>query len=127
MIYVDTDQLITMMGMLSTANDKINEAMEMLLQTTIHDDWGCKERDTINAYVLESREKCRTLKERCDNYTNAAKQASDGFLERESEISEMLSGVDDLIGHLLAEGIPEGTIGRAAANISVADLKNMEL
>ena len=127
MIYIDTDQLISMMGMLKTANEKINEAMEMLLQTTIHDDWGCKERDTINAYILESREKCRALKERCDNYTNAAKLASDGFVERESEISDMFSGVDDLIGHLLAADIPGGISGGTNANISVVDLDNMEL
>ena len=50
-IDLETDVLRETTETAKRANENIDQAVELLNQVVIHDDWGCSERDEINNYT----------------------------------------------------------------------------
>lgn len=56
MIYIDTERLQGVMSTLEVVNNSIDEATQQLMQITTHINRRCRERNTINEYVLNCRQ-----------------------------------------------------------------------
>lgn len=104
-INLDTERLQDMMNLLQDANDSIDSAANKLLSVTAHNGWACKERYTINDYILENRNLVKALQSDCSRFCAAAKAAADDFVETEGSISQMFSSVEGALAQILANPV----------------------
>lgn len=101
-IRVDTDALICLAKEMQTANAQITDAVQQLNQTTTHDDWGCKERLTINQNILTYKKSAHFLQESSEAFTRAVTQAANAFAETEREIAADAGANDAFIGSIIS-------------------------
>lgn len=121
MISIDTSTLQQLVQAASTANDAINEAMEILNRISSHNDWSCKEKDAINDYTTNNKKRARQLHENALSYFNAVKCISHDFETAETGISDMFSSVESLLAGVLqaAEGVASNVINGVQTGVSV--------
>lgn len=116
MINVDTDRLKEMVRTLDSANRRIDEATNVLMQITTHNNWGCAERHQINDYILQSRKMIQELQGRSDNFYNAMDQLAGQFVETENDIGNMFHNLESVISKIL-----QTTVISVAGNV-IADI-----
>lgn len=104
MIYIDTERLQEALSALESANNGIDEASHYLLQMTTHNNWGCRERSNINAYIREFRSEIRKLQENCNRFYQTTRSVSDEFIDSENGILNLFSSVEAMISKFLAMG-----------------------
>ena len=121
MISVDTDVLRRLAAASQNATQELEAASYMLNQVTVHNDWGCRERVTINAYIQSNRKKMQSLMEASRSFSNVMEQVMDEFVQTERCISDMFETVESMIGSIVA--IP--VAGAALPSIKVADFKKI--
>lgn len=102
MIYLDTDRLRQMVSTLESANQRIDEATEVLMQITTHDDWGCAERHQINEYILKCRNNIQQLQSTGGSFNNIMKQVAEEFIETENNISSLFAGLEGVLSQTLS-------------------------
>ncbi len=102
MISVDTEVIRQIVSVCSTANESINEAVDALNRVTSHNDWNCKERDTINEYTSQNKIKIRALQERSRNFLSVLTSVSYDFENAENSIGDMFSSLEGLLGGIIA-------------------------
>lgn len=102
MILIDTEIMRQLVFACSAANDSINEAVDVLERLTTHNDWGCKERDSINEYTNQNKIRIRALQEKSRNFLEALTLVSHDFENAESSISDMFSSLEALLGGAIA-------------------------
>ena len=119
-VNLDTERLQDMMNILQEANNSIDSAAEKLLSITTHNGWACKERYTINDYVLENRNLAKTLQSDCTRFCRAAKGVADDFVETESGISHMFSSVEGALAQILANPVGAVVINPPAIGTAIS-------
>ena len=110
MISIDTEIMRQLVSACSAANDSIDEAVDILNRVTSHNDWGCKERDSINEYTAQNKARIRALQEKSRSFLSVLTSVSHDFENAENSISDMFSTLEGLLGNLIA--IP--TVGPTA-------------
>lgn len=105
MIYLDTDRLQQMVGTLESANQRIDEATDILMQITAHDDWGCAERHQINEYILKNKTMIQQLQSTGGGFYNIMKQVAAEFVDTESNIGNLFSGLEGVLGKVLSVAV----------------------
>ena len=102
MISIDTDILESLVGAMTAANDAISEAVDVLNRITIHNDWGCKEKDAINDYTTTNKAKINTLSQQSQSLLNAISSAANDFITTESSISDLFQSVESIISNIFS-------------------------
>lgn len=110
MISIDTVILRQLVSACSAANESINDAVDALNRVTIHNDWNCKERDSINEYTNQNKIKIRSLQEKSKSFLNTLTLVSHDFENAEASISDMFSSLDGILGSVIAIPLTEGPI-----------------
>lgn len=121
MISIDTSTLQQLAQAAGTANDAIEQAMEILNRISSHNDWSCKEKDAINDYTTNNKKRARQLHENALSYLNAVKCITHDFENAETGISDMFSSVESLLAGVLqaAEGVVSNVIDGVQTGVSV--------
>lgn len=104
MISIDTDALIQAAQAARSAASQLQTASELLNRITTHDDWGCRERVTINEYIQSSRNMMNHLEISVMSFMDIITQVAREFVEAECGISDMFEGVESLLGNILSTG-----------------------
>ena len=107
MIYIDTERLQSVMLTLENANQAIDEANQLLMQITTHNDWGCKERHAINDYVLNCRKEIQVLQQNSESFYRTSKSVADEFLETETGISRLFESVEGVLAKAISANVPQ--------------------
>lgn len=118
-VNLDTDRLQEMMALLQSANSNIDSAAEKLLSITTHNGWACKERYTINDYVLENRKLAKALQADCANFCAVAKTVADDFVTTEKSISDMFSSVEAALAAILSNPVGSVIINSTVPGVSM--------
>ncbi len=110
-INLDTNVLTELASAIRTANDQITSAVNLLNQTTEHNDWGCKERVSINDYTAQNKKEARLLMEASDAFSSAVTLAVTSFVDLENSISGLSEKLESSIANVL------GIINRGLSSI----------
>lgn len=124
MLDLDTDSLRETVTVAEQANNDITEAMNLLNQIVVHEDWVCKERDNIKNYTLTNRQKVQELQSNADSFYKAVKQSSERFDEMEQEIVQKVNQVDDLLAKI-HNVVPNLGSSTADGSISIASFDSI--
>ncbi len=109
---IDTMKLRSAVGTAQQTNDSISEALSLLNQVVIHNDWQCKERYKINENTMANRQKAQEIQNNTSSFYQAIKQASERFDEREQSIQHWTNQVDGPISEIV-NVVPGGISGIA--------------
>ncbi len=129
---------------IANAYGEVEEAARILTSITEHNNWNCKERDTINDYTRSNAKEISKISEKSENFANVMKMVAENFTTDEKNLSEMFTSVESIIASMLTiqpigsgsttSNIPEGvmpigkSIGPGDINLSsVIDLASMKL
>lgn len=106
---IDTDVLRSSVATAEQANASISEALSLLNQVVIHNDWQCKERYQINENTLANCQTAQEIQNHASSFYQAVKQVSEQFDEAEQNNIGRVNQVDGLLGQILtvAPGIME--------------------
>ncbi|MBR2701868.1 MAG: hypothetical protein IKE77_07280 [Erysipelotrichaceae bacterium] len=99
---IDTDVLRNSVSIAERANNEISEAMNLLNQITIHNDWICPQRDEINNYTMMNRERIRVIQNNSASFYSAIKESSNIFDETERENMNAHNNLDGIIARILS-------------------------
>lgn len=121
---LDTDILRDTVAIAEQANNDITEAMNLLNQIVVHDDWICKERNTIKNYTLSNRQKVQELQSNADSFYKAIRQSSELFDEMEQTTLSRINQVDDLLSKI-HNVVPTLGTSTAGGSISIASFDNL--
>lgn len=121
---IDTDTFRSLVTTAKQTNDAISEALSLLNQVVIHNDWQCRERDQINKNTEENRSRAQTIQEYTSRFYDAIEKASAKFDETEQNNITKMNQVDSLLGEILSvvPGISAGA--NAPAMVSFENLKD---
>lgn len=127
MININTENLRDICDTAQNASDEVNDALSILEQITIHNDWGCREREEINARIQKCRTKVRRLQEDITGFNYSINVSTRQFENTENKIPDLFESVENILGAVLA--IPVNTF-RAPQDIlegivDVAELKDI--
>ena len=136
MISIDTDLLIQLAQTSQNASSQLESAAGILNQITTHDNWGCWEREEINANIIAVKNSMMELMSSAESYTSKVAQAAQQFVDTENGLASMFESVEGLLGKILSIPVPvlENTpdiIGSVNSNagsypeiVSFADILN---
>lgn len=127
MISVDTDVLKQLAQASQNANQELEAASQLLNQVTAHNDWGCKERVTINNYIQNSRTKMQALMESSRSFSSVMTQVMEEFVKTESGISDMFETVESWISKIISITVPAGGVSTTPSITDIlGPLKNVD-
>lgn len=109
MINLDTERLEGLLGRLSGAAFRMDEAAQLLMQVTTHEDWGCPERHTINDFILRNRSEMQRAQADGHSFLAASRASAQSFLEAEQSIGALFETLEGLLSGILAD--PVGKVG----------------
>lgn len=101
-ISIDTDVLSEVAALARSINEEINQISEIMKKVTVHDDWNCKERDSINDAITNNRKAQTDLQEMSENFSASITSISEQFLEAERSLPSRFQHLDSMIGHAAA-------------------------
>ncbi len=117
MINIDTDTLKECSSAASNATAQLNDAANIIMQITTHNDWVCANKDKINGYITTNRQFMMQLVQDAKSFDNAIQQVTDSFVEEESKIGSMFEEIEELLaGVLNVNTISTGTIASIGSN-----------
>lgn len=123
---IDTSILRSSVSVAEQANERIEEASNLLNSITVHEDWVCRERDKIKEMTLSNKQKAQQIKERSSAFYSAIKTSSERFDMTEQESCHRINGVDSIIGKVstvvprISESVFGG--GGAGSDINIVDM-----
>lgn len=98
---IDTDLLRSSISVAERTADSITDASSLLNQIVVHNDWACEERNQINQYTVENREKAHEIQEKATSFYHAVRNASERFDEAEQNIKTRTNSVDGTIARIV--------------------------
>lgn len=116
---IDTDILRQTVSTAKQTNDAITEALNLLNQVVIHNDWKCIERNTINNHTIENRTQAQTIQGWSSGFYGAIEQSSNLFDEAEQFSISQTNTLDDIIGQIAT--IVPGSFTAASAGSAVSN------
>ena len=127
MINIDTDTLKQCSTAAKSATDQLNDAANIIMQITTHQDWECPNKDKINNYISTNRQLISQLVQDAANFDAVIKTVTDEFVQQESQISSMFEEIEELLASVLnvatvstgsIASIGSGFVSQAASAIS---------
>lgn len=115
---IDTDILRSSVAVADQANALVSEALTLLNQVVIHNDWQCKERYQINENTMADRQTAQEVQSHATSFYYAVKQASEQFDEAEQNNIGRVNQVDGLLGQILS--VVPGITGGSSAPAMVS-------
>ena len=112
---IDTEVLRSAVTTAQQTNDLISEALSLLNQVVIHNDWACQERTQINANTITNRQKAMEIQKNTAAFYQAIRQSSEQFDEVENNNVNRVNQVDNLLSQILS--VVPGITGPAAPSI----------
>lgn len=109
MINLDTERLEDLLERLAGAASRMDEAAQLLMQVTTHEDWGCPERHTINDFILRNRSEMQRAQADGHNFLAASRASAQNFIEAEQNIGAMFETLEGLLSGILSD--PVGKVG----------------
>lgn len=105
---IDTDVLRQTVSMARHTNDAITDALNLLNQVVIHEEWNVDERRVLNQYTLDNRATAKNLQQNSTSFYHAIEQTSQLFLEAEQESIREINTLEPLISSIASviPGIP---------------------
>ena len=124
---LDTDLLRSTVQIAETTNDAITEAVNLLNQVVIHNDWECVERDELNNYTLANRQTARDIQDKTASFYNAIKTASAKFDEAERNTIANGNSLDEVISRIanVVPGINQAASSSSGDDISIVNFDQM--
>lgn len=101
MILIDTDIMRQLVRAAASANESINVAVDALNSITTHNDWGCKEKYSINEYTTNNKNKVRIIQENSRRFLSVITDVSTDFENTEENISNMFSSVESILANVI--------------------------
>ena len=127
MIRIDTDNLKQASSAASSATAALNDAANIILQITTHQDWVCANKEKINGYITTNRSLISALVADAKSFDNAVQVVTDEFVEQESKIGNMFEEIEEELSKIMnvntaqsgtISSIGSGFVGQAASAIS---------
>lgn len=114
---------------ISNTHAEVEKASNILRSITEHNDWNCKERDTINDYTLSNATEILKISEKASNFSNVMKKVAENFRTDEKNVAELFAGVESTLAALLAiepisggnSNLPASGAAEIAGSISYAE------
>ena len=97
-ISIDTEVLSSVASLARSINEEISQISEIMKRVTTHDDWNCKERDSINDAITNNRNAQVNLQEISEDFARSLTSISEQFLEAERSLPSKFQHIDSLIG-----------------------------
>ena len=127
MINIDTDTLKQCSSAAKSATDNLNDAANIIMQITTHQDWVCPNKEKINNYILTNRQLMSQLVQDAASFDSTIQTVTDEFVDAEGKISSMFEEIEELLSGVLnvatisagsISSIGSGFVGQAASAIS---------
>lgn len=109
-IVYDVEAVTQMTAACQTANNELQKAQDLLQQIKSHNDWGCKEKNTINDLVDDAKKTIRRLCESQSGFLQAVKAAEGELTGAEKSISGLFGGVESLLAKILSIPVKETVV-----------------
>lgn len=116
-IAYDVMTVIQMTIACQRANDELQRAQNLLQEIRSHSDWGCKEKDTIDDLVRDSRNMIRKLCENQSAFLRAVQAAEGELTGAENSVSGLFNAVESLLAKILAVPVKDVVISGAGLGI----------
>ena len=127
MINIDTDTLKQCSSAAKNATANLNDAANIIMGITTHEDWICATKEKINSYILTNRSLMQALVQDAASFDSAIQVSTDKFVQAESKISSMFEEIEELLSSVLnvatissgsISSIGTGFVSQAASAIS---------
>ncbi len=118
---LDTDVLRSSVSVAERANDEITNAMNMLNQIIVHDDWICPDRELLKNKTLENRTLIQNLQNDSTAFYKAIESSSARFDETEQTCIQRTNQVDALIAQI--KNVVPGLAGSVSIGNDIAITK----
>ena len=127
MINIDTDTLKQCSSAAKNATANLNDAANIIMGITTHEDWICANKEKINSYILTNRSLMQALVQDAASFDTAIQNSTDKFVQAESKISSMFEEIEELLSSVLnvatissgsISSIGTGFVSQAASAIS---------
>lgn len=102
LIDLNTDELQAAANAANQTNAMLVEAMNLLNQVVVHNDWGCPERYAINDNTVQNRTMVLNLQTDAQNFYYNVQQAAQLFLEAEQQINQSFTQVEGSLASFLS-------------------------
>lgn len=101
-IDINTDELKNAVTIARRANEQLTEAMNLLNQIVVHNDWECSERDQMNENTVRNKADINNIQNNAEVFYNNICYASDRFSALEQEIYDSFGLVEGPLGTFLS-------------------------
>ncbi len=118
---LDTDVLRSSVSVAERANEEITNAMNLLNQIVVHDDWICPDRETLKSKTLENRALIQKLQNDSSSFYKAIHHSSARFDETEQTCIQRTNQVDSLIAQI--KNVVPGLTGAVSIGNDIAITK----
>lgn len=105
MISIDTDVMRQLVSTAANANNAIDDAVEVLNQITVHNDWACKERKVINEYTIKNKQLIKEIQENSSCFLNILSSVASEFDGAEKTIIDLFQDIESVIAGVLGSVI----------------------
>lgn len=102
LIDLNTDELQAAANAANQTNNMLMEAMNLLNQVVVHNDWACPERHAINDNTVQNRSLVQKLQGDAQNFYNTIAQVTELFLEAEQQINQSFGQVEAPLASFLS-------------------------
>lgn len=101
LIDLNTDELQAAANAANQTNAMLVEAMNLLNQVVVHNDWACPERHAINDNTVQNRTMVLNLQTDAQNFYHNIQQSAQAFLEAEQQINQSFTQVEGSLASFL--------------------------
>ena len=104
---------------------EVTAAFECLAPVVEHNDWNCRERDTINEMITTIKQFSQELKENAETFSSSLQQTASSFNELENKTPVAMQGFHAAIADNLSIKTPTTVIN--GINLEDCIIKNPDL
>ena len=102
LIDLNMDELQAAANAANQTNNMLLEAMNLLNQVVVHNDWACPERHAINDNTVQNRSLVQKLQGDAQNFYYTIQQVAELFLEAEQQINQSFGQVEGSLASFLS-------------------------
>lgn len=102
LIDLNTDELQAAANAANQTNNMLLEAMNLLNQVVVHNDWACPERHAINDNTVQNRTMVSKMQADAQNFYQTIQQVTELFLEAEQQINQSFGQVEGSLASFLS-------------------------
>lgn len=101
-ISVNIDEILQIKNLANLFNDELGSGFDMVERVVSHDDWNCKERDSIKETIAQAKKLLKCISENADTFSACLLQSAQRFLETKSMLLSNIRRIDGSISNALA-------------------------